>query len=646
MRIIVILVSIMIAIIATSCSSANNSTTPDFSNVSQKDSSFTDLGNFVFEFNPVTEEINVEPVRSSSIHYEISNFLQPPYCGPEGCLTAQIVEWLPAESVLRINIGIQNGSPYTPSDVRLIFFDLGLKDILNPDAYTDALVKDISPFISYGLTEDNIFPPGQILYDTVNIYWPPLSSFRLESKVTAWLWLNCPDPYRVDAFQYGGPLTTTGGSINVGAEILDYQDDVELVILDTTPLTGGLTEIPHLALDIWETSITNSENAPVGVYTCLLSAFSPNPWNYTTYDYVDIPVIEKTWQNTGTWNHYQETCSYADIAVNSSTHETYVAKWYSGFVCNEVWTYPGYDNPMEYLIALDDLANPPDYNFQPYPFQRIDVSSDGGFGWTNNDSTTWRQLPWVTNAHTFTTIPGDLNFEFDPESNDHRHYMHELTDTPMTPVDVCDTFDGHLCTIYNDTFNSLIGFQAIGGTNQGQYYLDDDIKWSCFFPPEFIGTGPGRVANGGISGIDAYTMGDVLFLYISEAHESEIEVFTIEDIGPGTLDSISHEMSFDVKNIDDCPGYVKDIELLPANPEAPVSDKPMLCALIDAQYDTCIGSDAAEVWIYDAHFSYEYPYYEVVLGFFDMANALDTDDSDYNIHVRVSGTTVHLIEYI
>jgi len=54
-------------------------------------------------------------------------------CGGAGCITATLVVWNPVTFIARFNMTIIHPSAWTPSDIRMIFYNLGGKEIANFD---------------------------------------------------------------------------------------------------------------------------------------------------------------------------------------------------------------------------------------------------------------------------------------------------------------------------------------------------------------------------------------------------------------------------------------------------------------------------------------------------------------------------------
>ncbi len=654
MRKFYLLLILLPALLIGSCSSSNT-VTPEDSFVAISDEVMQDWGNYSLMFDPETQDVEVVYERDSANHFEISSFLNPPACSGAGCITATLVAWNPVTFIAKFNVTITNPSAWTPSDIRLIFYNLGGKDIANADSYTNAYVGSVEPFIAFAKAIPNRqFAGGGAVTETVDIYWPPASSFFTFFKVSAWLWLNCRDPYEINSMFQSGTLTTSGGSATIGCNVFDWQNNVTGVTIDTTPITGGVTNLVNVVLNMWQANITNSAGAPTGNYKCLITASSPNPQNFDLYNYVVIQVSPPGWGPGSSFDLPPGPCTmdFGVIANNPPGHILLTHPDATG-ACNEIWKYPGWANlPAFYASLVNlDLLNP---LFQPWPVVRLDAANHGAFGWTNEDSTTWLPDPFfIAGVNTYCNFDKTPAFIWNPEPDDHRHFMIDPQfELPLWPIDCCDTFNCHQCALYVDLGFGLAGFQGIPGELQGFDYTDRDIVWEALFPLMFIGDDNGQIDPGDVVGIDCRVDPDdptVIWVYIAQRVHAKVEVFKITDIGPGPFDVVTHIMTIWTSDMTGVQIEPIDIELLPGND---MYDKapgiPILCVVFDnAAFPFPSPGFGGSVTIYDA-----------ISGAFleqigDSLNPavqntpvfLDTDDSAYAIHVMQQGPIVTQFDY-
>jgi len=295
-----------------------------------------------------------------------------------------------------------------------------------------------------------------------------MSPFGLSFKVSAWLWLNCRDPYQIDWMYQTGNLYPSGGSATIGCYVRDWQNDVSTVSVDTTPFNGGVTFLAHAIGDHWTQGIVNAVGAPVGIYRCLITAVSPNPQNFDLYNYLDIEVIPDPsgWIEDGTWNLPPGVCNLDLGVIGGGANPGHALMNHMDTTnqCTEIVKYPGWPNPPAFYATLLNL-DPTNPAFQPFPVVRIDATNDAAFGWTNNFTREWLPPPPlpIANIDTYCNYDNQPKFIWNPESDDHRHYLAWYQELAMTPVDCCDTFKGDQCALYVDLNIPLVGFQGFPG---------------------------------------------------------------------------------------------------------------------------------------------------------------------------------------
>ena len=645
---------ILLPVFMLSACSSSNVVTPTDTPVPADEQIAQNWGDYGLTFDPSTGDVDIEYKRESSIHYEISTFLKPPACGGSGCITATLNSWDVITHIASFDVTIENPSAWTPSDVRMIFYNLGIKEIANADSYTRAYVGTIEPFIAFGKSVLNRqFAAGTSITETVDIYWPPMSPFTLDFKVTAWLWLNCKDPYEINGMYQSGDLYPTGGFANVGCYVDDWQMNVTTVSVDATPINGGVNYMANPSGNHWYQGMTNSMGAPVGIYKCLITAVSPNPQNFDLYNYVDIEVIPTPvgWHPDGTWTLPMELCSLdlGVIADNPNGHILMAIDDAAG-TCNTIVKFPGWGNPPAPYANLVNL-DPYDLNFQPYPVVRLDAANDGAFGWTNANRAAWGRTFPIINKDTWCNFDNQPNFIWNPENDDHRHYMHWMQELFLEPVDTCDTFRGDQCALYVNVEQNLVGFQGIPGEKFGFDYTDMDMIWEAYFPPALVGADNGQIDPADIAGIDCWAEYEqsCIVLYVALKNNLRVEVFMICDVGPGPVDVVTHMFTMWV--VDENHERVSpiDCELLPINPDyEPAFLNPVLCVLIDnAEFPYPPPGFGGSVYIYDALTGAfvdrigdsTQPAVEMPPAF------LDTDDTEYSIHITQYGPVVSKYDY-
>jgi hypothetical protein len=323
----------------------------------------------------------------------------------------------------------------------------------------------------------------------------------------------------------------------------------------------------------------------------------------------------------------------------------------AAMVCNQIQRFPGWGNPSVNYASLVNL-DPGNPRFQPYPVLRLDATNDGAFGWTNENTRNWLDQPFpVANYQTYCNFDNLPGFIWNPEPDDHRHYMIAMQEFALTPVDVCNTFNDDQCAIYAETGFGMVGFQGIPGGPYGFDYTDADIIWEAFFPPALVGVEPGQVDPADIVGIDAKRseQNGVLILYVALKANWRIEVFSITDMGPGPGDAVNHLFTIPVLNKEQMPNTPLDIELLPQwGRYQPAPNDDVLCVLVDnAAWPAPPPGFGGSVLIFNANTGALVDQIgdNAIPAVVNPPAFLDTDDSAWAVHISQQGPFVTQITF-
>ena len=232
--------------------------------------------------------------RGADWNYNITSFLAG--ACPGGCFRFRIVNIV--GTVLEIELTLINPTSLQAYDVRLIYENLYGKKLLNPSSYTDIFkILHVRPFTAFAIEyPDRAFPvgPGATDHETIFIDFPPGSQAAVNFIIAASYPLNTGDPFEINEMRQDGILTPSGGSAELSCMVEDHQQDILSVVIDTSLLTGqGELMIPDPTIPGLQTlTITNSEHAPVGTYSCLIRAKSPNQQDVSTYNYLIAEVTQ------------------------------------------------------------------------------------------------------------------------------------------------------------------------------------------------------------------------------------------------------------------------------------------------------------------------------------------------------------------
>lgn len=340
--------------------------------------------------------MNVTSIVGSNFSFTIDNFTPP--------------------DILEITLKINNVSPYTVNDVCIVFENLYGKTVMNPDSYMDIFGPwDLDPFIAFRKDIPNrSFPPGIDTQPLVVKY--PGGSAMVSFFIIAHLGGNTGGVLALTDWNVSGQLTPTGGNATVEVTALDHQQDVAGAYADTSALTGGVTNFtPTGDPLVWTADITNSELAPVGVYTIPAMAFSQSAPMYQTYNFFELEVAEIGESNMQQVGIFQKPVEdeWFDVGVQPQGFVYVVADHpdtdnVGGFPDTGSRTCLQFTNNLDSMLVI----NPGGVGMNnPYPgawtwdpdleWNRVDVS-DGGNLLTNINGSTL--ATWVVAGNLATNI--------------------------------------------------------------------------------------------------------------------------------------------------------------------------------------------------------------------------------------------------
>lgn len=259
--------------------------------------------------------------RNLSPYWNITSLIAPYF-------SYQITGYNPP--IVNVKLKLTNPSTITGYDVAIVFENLYGKTVMNADGYIDIFGPyDIDPLIYFrkGYPYDQVFPPATTDYQILNLYYPggsPLVDFFIIAHIGG----HTGGVVNYQSKYFTGRLFPDGGKAILGVNLNDYQMDATFVAADTRVLTGGYTFFTNVAYNHWNAQITNSQNAPAGLYTITIMATSPSDPSYNTYDYIDVQVYQpgtdptyfqepnfNITENTGTLNPYTFSSGQHNIFI-------------------------------------------------------------------------------------------------------------------------------------------------------------------------------------------------------------------------------------------------------------------------------------------------------------------------------------------
>jgi len=297
-----VILAVLMAIISTGCSGGKNIASPELeASYGSPPGSLADNGRVmwaVFDFliDPDTLDVQILSPREASPHYNVTSFLLPPNCSD--CVKISVIGVDFIQHIYSIKVILRNPTLLDGYDVRgtIRFFSFDKRELMNPDDYTkvfdDSMPPDINPFKAFAKTEPKRkFASGASWSEQFDIRFPPPPNFLVNYVVDASWPSNQKEPYEITDQSADGELDELGmNEVTVSCNVRDWQNDVEYVRLDLTPLGfPAEVDMSHGASNYYYLSISNDYAALPGDYKCLISAKSyENTW--LLYDYVTLTV--------------------------------------------------------------------------------------------------------------------------------------------------------------------------------------------------------------------------------------------------------------------------------------------------------------------------------------------------------------------
>ena len=246
----------------------------------------------------------VEPQRFPDGHINVKNLLPTPQLSN--------ITWTYVTRTLSVDVKIVN--PYTVSgyDLRaIIFTDDEGHTIMNPDIPNGWNGPDgwtplfdipggnyINPFIAYAKGQPNRLFAGPIAYtEHFHIYFPKGRNYVMYGIDVSTPDVappgNCDEPYEIQNITQDVLFNTAGSTSDVSVEVLDWQNNANLVVLQAPNITGQpFTLFAKGTGNTWTATLTNGTGINPGTYKGLISAQSSGA-TVPLYEYVDIVITAK-----------------------------------------------------------------------------------------------------------------------------------------------------------------------------------------------------------------------------------------------------------------------------------------------------------------------------------------------------------------
>jgi len=612
-------------------------------------------GTWIIRFNDETESnaasVEAIPLRSGEMHVAVEGLLQPPTCS--NCFDLELIgisgeDWT-------IDVEMTNPTVLTAYDVMGIFPGSDCPQILEPDSYTDLFDIDGNsethhPFVVFETgNPGREWGPGESHGQTLVFHRGEGEKFtELVYTVSASWPDNQAEVAELKNMAASGPLYTDASDpADFSVEVVDWQDDVEYVVIDLSPVNGNqYTHMENAGDGIWQYLSYAEYGLEVGSETLLIAAKSEGSdkltYNYLTVEIIDPPppptnfsvlsgptLLEGDGAPTGELDLAvvgQPDGSSSTLVSPSST---------SIYAWNE-----DYSESESFLTMAEPAAGDPDFPVDPVmriaATDPIMPSSLGTYSLmvTNNDSDIWDDAtnPAVAYRNIFQVIDlyqgAIIDFRLTADNVDT-----EELDAILHPVDVCGS-------VGNNKFGYAL-WEPDEGTYPGYYpyvmlmrymppYKDETEEYDSLIGGVGEGTGDGLLNAGDIRSVAVWDgSGDsYLMIAVCETGDSDdVEIFhaDYQSNPAGEFNSIDTISGF--------AGAPIDVAILPVADKGDESDN-WLCILTE------IGT--VEVYTFSGDFveSIYYPGdipYEVV--------HMDTDVENLRIHIMMEGPYVTVVQY-
>ncbi len=314
-----------------------------------------------------TEELTatIEPQRHPTAHMCLSGLLTPLITG---------ISFNP-NGTLDVDITIINPYPVNGYDLRGIMFLDNTFSLWNPDDWTSLCDTPdgpfFNPFRAYAKDEPNrIFAAYAEHTETYQIYFPDQTAyvgFGIEASYPG----NCEEPYSIENFTQEVLFDEVGSEAIVEIDILDWQDDVNQVILMAQNITNeAFTMFTGKVNETWSTTLVNNAGIGPGDYEALIVAFSDGSGGLAHYDWAKItisPTELTVYDIEGPDSIEESTCDQYSVVAVGDTGITY--SWTCDPPSAGYFSHPNSD-------MTDFCANPVDNNEEVE--LQVEVNSDGG----------------------------------------------------------------------------------------------------------------------------------------------------------------------------------------------------------------------------------------------------------------------------
>ena len=615
----------------------------------------TQWGTWIIRCTDATgdEPASVEaiPHRSGEAHVDVAGLLLPPKCSNCLDISIQAIEG----DVWTLLIELTNPTVLSAYDVMGVFPGVNCPQVHSPDSYTDLYDVDADPsthnpykIFNTG-NPDNEWGPGEQHSQMMSFQRDDGQKFTEMLYVVAVSWPeNQSEILKLANPQATGPLyTDASNSVNFTVEVQDWQDDIEYVVMDLSPLNGSeYTHMQDMGEGLYQVYSYAAYGLSPGTTDLLIAAKSEGS-DYLTFNYLTVEVTDppepttKFELLTGPVDMTGEGAPVGemDIAVVGKPGGGSTSLVYASTTQIYHWN-TDYSTAMLYLTLVDTTGDDPNFPIEPvsriattdpvYP-SSIDQYS---ILQTNLDPDIWDDTPepdiffkntlQILDMETLQAV--DFNLTADNVDTP------EL-DAILYPVDVT-------CGVNDNKYGYAL-WAPDGGAYPGFYpyisliryeppYEDGGTDYDTLLGGISDGTGDGKVESDDVNGVAIWDGGGdgSLFIAISEGNPTnEVELFTLDYItNPGGALT-------PVDTISGFAGSPLDVVVLPVG-DAGVEEENWVCILTEAktiEVYTVTGDFVVSVYDTEA-----IPY---------VPTHMDADFENLRLHVLMEGPRASVLQY-
>ncbi|HDS29629.1 MAG TPA: hypothetical protein ENN67_01160 [Firmicutes bacterium] len=596
-------------------------------------------------------EVQAIPLRTADIHVDVAGLLKPPKC--VNCMDVEIVSIEESEWTLLVTLS--NPTLHTAYDVRGIFPGVEGPKILNPSSYTGMFDID---------GNSSTYNP-YVVFETGNPFraWEPMEShsqtftFSKDSgeKFTDLIYVvavSWPEPQdeivELRNPHSTGPLLTDGMSpVNFNVEVLDWQDDVEYVIINLEPVNGGAyTQMDPIGDGIYQYYSYAAYGLTPGTAELLIAAKSLGSpritYNYLTVEIKDPQppkTIYSVYAGPVLLSGEAAPSGELDLSVVGKDNGTSSTIVNSSSTSIHAWN----ENYTQYSLFLS-LVDPSgeDANFPVEPVSRITVTdpmnpyapSTYSILQTNLDPDIWsdstspailyRNILQLMDIEQMTIADFKLTAD-NPDTSD--------LDVILRPLDVSAGVNGnrHGYALWiPDTGSNMLFYPYVALVRYEPPYNDGTNLYDRLIGGVQKGSGPGKIDTDNANGLAIWDgAGDSnIFVAISEGGSiSEVEIFNADYVNN------PEELFNPVATITGLPGEPLDVAILP------VADYGF-----ESENWIVILTSVKTIETYTFSGDFVVSFYEPDL-FPGTPKHIDTDTKNLRIHVLTTGPYSTVIEY-